>query len=183
MLKAAGLWVLTDRPEVDETAVKRDCRAGGQDAAGTASILAAAKANAVAPRHPGCVVVGGDQMLVCEGEWFDKPADRPAAARQIARLAGRTHSLISAAVAVRDGEMLWAATETAELTMRTLSADFIERYLGAIGDAALDSVGGYQIEGPGIQLFSAISGDHFTILGFPLIPLLGFLREQGVIPT
>jgi len=120
-------------------------------------------------------------MLECGGEWFDKPGDRTAAERQLAQLSGRTHNLISAVVGLRDGNMIWHATEIAELTMRDLSPGFIRSYLGRVGDKATGSVGGYQIEGLGIQLFSAIRGDHFTILGMPLLPLLTFLRAEGVI--
>ena len=181
MLERAGLTVIIDPPNVDEGAVKQDCRARGLNAGDTAMELAIAKAGQIAPRHPGRIVLGADQMLECEGEWFDKPADRPAAARQIARLSGRTHTLFSAVAAMRDGTVIWRGLERAELSVRTLSAGFIESYLDRIGDAVLSSVGGYQVEGLGIQLFDAIRGDHSTILGMPLIPLLGFLRGEGAI--
>jgi septum formation protein len=140
-----------------------------------------AKALEVAVRHPGRIVLGADQMLECDGEWFDKPSDRPAAAQQIARLSGRSHRLVSAVVAIRDGGPTWRFVESAELTMRRLTPAFIDSYLDKVGDKALSSVGGYQIEGPGIQLLSTIKGDHFTILGLPLLPLLDFLRSEGVI--
>jgi septum formation protein len=181
MLERAGLTVTIDPPDVDEGAVKQDCRARGLGAGGSAMELAIAKAGQIAPHHPGRIVLGADQMLECEGEWFDKPADRPAAARQIARLSGRTHTLFSAVAAIRDGNVIWRGLEHAELSMRTLSSDFIESYLDRVGDAVLSSVGGYQVEGLGIQLFDAIRGEHSTILGMPLIPLLGFLRDEGVI--
>jgi septum formation protein len=181
MLERAGLTVTIDAPNVDEGAVKQDCRARGLNAGDTAMELAIAKARQVAPRHAGHIVLGADQMLECGGEWFDKPADRAAAARQIARLSGRTHTLFSAIAAVRDGNVIWRGLESAELSVRSLSAQFIESYLDRVGDAVLSSVGGYQVEGLGIQLFDAIRGEHSTILGMPLIPLLGFLRDEGVI--
>jgi septum formation protein len=181
LLEAAGLSIIVDRPDVDEGAVKRDCHARNLTAAETAETLAIAKAGQVMPRHSGSIVLGADQMLECQGEWFDKPSDRMAAIRQIGRLSGQTHRLVSAVAAMRDGEVIWRAVETAELTMRPLSRSFIESYLNMAGDQVLSSVGGYQIEGPGIQLFSKICGDHFTILGMPLLPLLAFLRGEGVI--
>ena len=181
MLERAGLIVTIDPPDVDEGAVKRDCRARGLSAGETAMELAIAKSRQIAGRYPGQIVFGADQMLECEGEWFDKPVDRLAAGRQIARLSGRTHILFSAVAAIRDGDVIWRGLEHAELSVRTLSSDFIESYLDRVGDAVLSSVGGYQVEGLGIQLFDAIRGEHSTILGMPLIPLLGFLREEGAI--
>ena len=181
MLERAGLSVTIDPPDVDEGAVKRDCRVRGLGAGETAMELAVAKAGQVAPRHPGSIVLGADQMLECDGEWLDKPADRAAAARQIGRLSGRTHTLFSAIAAIRDGTVIWRGLESAELSVRVLSAEFIESYLDRIGDAVLGSVGGYQVEGLGIQLFDGIRGEHSTILGMPLIPLLDFLRAEGLI--
>jgi septum formation protein len=181
MLERAGLTVTIDAPNVDEDAVKQDCRARGLNTGDTAMDLAIAKAKQVAPRHPGRIVLGADQMLECGGEWFDKPADRAAAACQIARLSGRTHTLFSAVAAIRDSDVIWCGLESAELSVRPLSAQFIESYLDRVGDAVLSSVGGYQVEGLGIQLFDEIRGEHSTILGMPLIPLLGFLRDEGVI--
>jgi len=181
MLERAGLTITVDSPDVDEGAVKQDCRSRGLGAGDTAMELAVAKARQIAPHHPGQIVLGADQMLECEGEWFDKPADRAAAARQIARLSGRGHTLFSAVAAIRNGDVIWRGLESAELSVRTLSADFIEFYLDRVGDAVLSSVGGYQVEGLGIQLFDAIRGEHSTILGMPLVPLLGFLRDEDVI--
>ena len=181
MLERAGLTVAVDAPDLDEAVIKQDCRVRGLTAGEAATQLAIAKAARVAPRHPGAIVLGADQMLECGGEWFDKPADRAAAARQIGKLSGRTHTLFSAVAVVRDDAVIWRGLESAELAVRTLSAKFIESYLDRIGDAALSSVGGYQVEGLGIQLFDAIRGEHSTILGMPLIPLMGFLRDEGVI--
>jgi septum formation protein len=181
ILEAAGLLIIADAPDLDENAIKLSCRTQGLSVGETARVLAVAKATQVAPRHPGRIVLGADQMLECEGVWFDKPADRAAAARQIAKLSGRTHTLFSAIAAIRDDAVIWRAIESAELTIRPLSASFIESYLDRVGDGALSSVGGYQVEGVGIQLFSAIQGEHSTILGLPLLPLLDFLRDEGVV--
>jgi septum formation protein len=181
MLERAGLSIVTDAPDVDEGAVKQDCRDKKLSASDTALTLAIAKAAQVAPRHANSIVLGADQMLECDGEWFDKPVDREAAARQISRLSGRTHTLHSAIAAIRDGVMIWRTVESAELDIRPLSPAFIESYLDGVGDAVLSSVGGYQVEGLGVQLFSAIRGEHSTILGMPLLPLLSFLRDEGII--
>ena len=179
IFEAAGIMAILDKPDVDEDALKR--RSVGLTAEQIAMRLARAKVDAVAPRHAGRIVVGGDQMLECGGDWFDKPADRSGAADHLRRLSGRTHRLISAAVALRDGQVLWEGIDMAELTMRALSSDFIESYLDAAGDRVLSSVGAYQVEGLGIQLFSEIRGDHFTILGLPLLPLLDVLRREGAL--
>ena len=131
-------------------------------------------------RKPTDAVIGADQTLECEGKRFSKPASREEARAQIAALAGRTHALHSGLAGVRDGAVVWRHVETARLTMRALSAAEIDAYLDRAGDAALASVGAYQIEGVGIQLFERIEGDYFTILGLPLLPLLKWLREEGV---
>lgn len=183
MLEKAGLSIIVDTPDVDEGCIKRECRDLQLSAGEAAARLAMAKAIQVSPRYPGSIVLGADQMLECEGEWFDKPVDRDAAARQIGRLSGRSHSLFSAVAAVRDGGQIWECLDIAELSVRELSSEFIHRYLDQVGQAVLSSVGGYQIEGLGIQLFDAIRGDHSTILGMPLIPLLGFLRAEGMLPS
>jgi len=181
VLERAGLSIVTDAPNVDEGALKQDCRDRNLSAGETALTLAIAKAAQVAPRHTSSIVLGADQMLECDGEWFDKPVDREAAARQIGRLSGRTHTLYSAVVAIRDGIMIWRTVESAELDVRVLSPAFIDAYLDRVGDAVLSSVGGYQIEGLGVQLFRAIRGEHSTILGMPLLPLMGFLRDEGFV--
>jgi septum formation protein len=183
LLERAGLTIIVDPPELDEEAIKFEGKVHRWSAADTAGKLAEAKARQIAQRHPDRIVLGADQMLECDGAWFDKPVDRAAAARQIARLAGRTHTLFSAVVAIHNGDAIWRGLDTADLSVRSLSPAFIETYLDRVGDAVLSSVGGYQVEGLGIQLFDAIRGDHATILGMPLIPLLGFLRAEGVIAS
>jgi septum formation protein len=181
MLERAAVAIVVAPPDVDEGAIKRRCRSTGQEVGQTALALATAKAQQVESRFPGLVVIGCDQMLECEGEWLDKPPDMETAARQLARMSGRRHSLVSGAVARLDGEEIGTFLSTAALDMRELSAAFIKSYLDLVGDGALRSVGAYQLEGPGVHLFSRIEGDHFTILGMPLFPLLEFLRERGVI--
>lgn len=143
--------------------------------------MAEAKALAVAARHPGATVLGADQLLACDGVWFDKPADRAGAAATLRRLGGRTHKLISAVVAVRGGAVAWRHAATAQLTMRALDDDAIDAYLDACGAAVLGAVGAYHLEGRGAQLFSRIEGDYFTILGLPLLPVLAFLRAENLL--
>jgi septum formation protein len=181
MLENAGLEIIVDKPDVDEGSIKAECLDHHRPVTDAALRLATAKASQVAVRHPGRFVIGADQMLDCDGEWFDKPVDRAAAARQIGKLSGRVHALYSAIAVVRDGTVVWSTVNKAELSVRPLSPDFIESYLDQVGDAVLSSVGGYQVEGLGIQLFDAIRGEHSTILGMPLIPLLAFLRGKGVV--
>jgi septum formation protein len=134
-------------------------------------------------REPGRYVLGADQMLECDGTWFDKPADRDAARAQLLALRGRRHHLVSAAVLALDGERIWHQADRAELVMRDFSTDFLERYLELAGEAACASVGAYQLEGVGAQLFSRVRGDFFTILGLPLLPVLAILRQHGMLPS
>lgn len=177
MLTAAGIPVEVVKPDIDERAVEKPLVDRDVPADQVAAALACAKALAVSRDRPGRFVLAADQTLTCGGIAFHKPADIPAAEWQIASLAGRTHELHSAFVIARDGVPLAEGLEAASLTMRTLHADFIARYLAMIGVAALSSVGGYQLEGPGAQLFDRIEGDHFTILGLPLLAVLASLRE------
>lgn len=181
LLSNAGLEVAIDPGAIDEDEVKRALRADGASAAAVAEALAEMKAMRVTRRHAGALVFGADQMLECNGVWFDKPADRAHAAAHLAALSGKTHQLISAVVCVRDGARLWHHTARASLTMRPLSAGFIERYLDAIGPRATESVGAYQLEGLGTHLFARVEGDYFTILGLPLLAVLAFLREHGAV--
>ena len=146
-----------------------------------ARLLARAKANAVGATLPGRMVLGADQTLARGNRRFGKPTDRASAAEQLRALRGRTHELHSAVALVRDNDVLFADVDTARLTMRDFSDDFIEQYLDWVGDAALASVGGYQLESIGIHLFERVEGDYFTILGLPLLPLLGFLRENDYV--
>lgn len=181
LLRAAGLAFETVAPGVDEAGVKESAKADGLSAEDCALLLAELKARRVSEARPEALVIGADQILVCEGTWFDKPPDRAAAARQLAALAGRTHALVTAVVCLRGGVRVWHHLAVPRLTMRALSAATIDAYLAAAGEAVTRNVGAYAVEGLGIRLFSAISGDHGAILGLPLLPLLGFLRQHGVL--
>ena len=183
LLAGAGLAFEKAPAGVDEDAVKTSLKAEGASATQLADTLAELKAARISPRFPGALVLGADQVLACDGEWFDKPPDLAAARAQLLRLRDRTHQLFSAAVIVRDGERIWGRTEHATLRMRGFSEDFLDAYLARVGDTALASVGAYQLEGPGVQLFSHIDGDFFTILGLPLLALLDFLRGHGALPA
>lgn len=180
LLRGAGIEFAVDVAAIDEDEVKRALAAENAEAGQAAETLAELKARRVAGRHPGTLVVGADQILAAGRRWYDKPRDRADARGQIATLAGAPHQLVSALVVVRDGERLWHHVERARLVMRSLAPATIDAYLDLVGDAALASPGGYQVEGPGAQLFAAIEGDHAGILGLPLLPLLGFLRGHGI---
>lgn len=181
MLVAAGIPVEIARPDIDERAVEAPLVAAGSPCDAVAAALACAKALVVSQANPGRLVLGADQTLICDGDAFHKPETVMAAADQIAALAGRTHELHSAFVLAKDGAPVIDGIAVARLTMRSLSPDFIISYLDAVGKAALSSVGGYQIEGVGAQLFETIEGDHFTILGLPLFAVLAGLRDLGVL--
>lgn len=183
LLIRAGVPVQSVPAAVDETGVKQALKAEGADAGGAAEALAELKARRVTASFPGALVIGADQMLECDGVWFDKPEDLDAARATLRALSGRNHSLVVSVVVLRDGARLWHHTERAELTMRTLSDSYIESYLAAAGDGILDSVGCYRLEGLGAQLFRSVRGDHFTVMGLPLLPLLDFLRGHGAIAT
>jgi septum formation protein len=148
-----------------------------------AEALADLKASKLARKYTGPYVIGGDQMLECDGRWFDKPVDRADAASHLRLLSGRTHTLYSAVVVFHNGARVWHHIDHATLTMRSLSDGFIDRYLDAAGDAVLSCAGSYQVEGLGAQLFNKVKGDHFTIQGLPLLPLLDFLRVRKVLPA
>jgi septum formation protein len=181
LLAAAGVAHVAVPALIAEDTVKQSLRAEGASPLEVAETLAELKALRVSAQHPGRLVIGADQMLVCGDDLLDKPEDLDRAARHLALLSGRAHELPTAAVVVLDGRRIWHHRDTPRLTMRPLSDTFIADYLGAVGDAALSSVGAYQLEGRGAQLFEKIEGDFFTILGLPLLPLLGFLRARGAL--
>ncbi len=178
VLEAAGIAVTAQAAAVDEAAVKESLKAEGASAIQTAETLAELKAQRVATKYPGALVIGADQMLSCNGVWFDKPVDQDHAAAHLRALSGKTHELNTAVCVVRNGGRIWHYNAIARLTMRALSDDFIASYLKAAGPAVLTSVGAYQLEGRGAQLFAAVEGDFFTILGLPLLPLMDFLRAN-----
>ena len=173
LLTAAGFTVEVRRPDFEEGPLKRSML--GAAAPDVALALAEGKARSVS--SPGALVLGGDQMLSLEGKWLTKPCDRFGLARQIGELQGRTHELHSAAVLMREGEVLWRGVETARLTMRSLTKAEIDAYVAGVSQSVLGCVGGYEIEGLGVTLFERIEGDLFTIQGLPLLSILKALRE------
>jgi septum formation protein len=179
LLVSAGLAVETIPADLDERALQRE--SGLTHPADIAALLAGEKARAVSLRHPGRIVIGADQTLALGETLFSKPADRAAAAVQIGRLAGKTHELHSAVSVMADGAPQFAHVSVARMTMRALTAQQIEAYLDEAGTAVTASVGAYQLEKTGVHLFERIEGDHFTILGLPLLPLFGFLRSRGLL--
>lgn len=181
LLADAGVTAASEAAAIDEAEVRAGLRAERASAAQAAETLAELKALRVARRHPGALVIGADQMLDCNGVWFDKPADRDQARAQLQALRGRAHELISAVCIVRDGARIWHAADRARLTMRAFSDDFLDDYLAREGDAVLACVGAYRLEGPGVQLFQRVEGDFFTVLGLPLLALLDFLRGHGMV--
>lgn len=181
MLEAAGVEIDVVPSDIDERAVEQTLEGTGASPEDVAQVLAEAKALDVSEKHPGRLVLGCDQTLSLGEELFHKPADMEAARRHLLKLSGNTHQLNSAVVLARDGEAIWRHVGIARLTMRKLDPAFIGRHLAHVGQAALNSVGAYQIEGEGIQLFEKVEGDHFTIVGLPLLPLLKELRALGAI--
>jgi septum formation protein len=181
LLRHVGLSVEALAPSVDEQEMKAAFLAERAPAEACAEALAELKAVRISQRHPGALVIGADQMLDCNGVWFDKPADEAHARAHLQALRGKTHRLVTAAVVARNGRRIWHTIDTARLTMRPFGDAFLDDYLRRVGPAVLSSVGAYHLEGLGAQLFSRIEGDFFTILGLPLLPLLGFLRDQGAL--
>jgi nucleoside triphosphate pyrophosphatase len=185
MLHDAGLAFEVIPAAVDEPALKHSfaARTPRLPPSALADALARAKAEAVSQAHPRGLVIGADQILALGDDLFDKPGTDAAVRVQLERLRGKTHRLISAVALAEAGEIVWSHTEEAVLTMRSFSPEFLDRYLAQSGGRVRDIVGAYEIECPGIQLFERVSGDHFTIIGLPLVPLLAALRARGVIAT
>ncbi|MER9577557.1 Maf-like protein [Mesorhizobium sp. M0189] len=181
LLVNAGVVVEAVPASVDERALEAPLQNSGVSPEDVALVLAEAKATEVSERKPGALVLGCDQTLSLGDELFHKPADMEGARRHLLALSGKTHHLNSAVVLARDGQVLWRHVGIASLTMRKLDSAFIGRHLARVGAKALSSVGAYQIEGEGIQLFEKIEGDYFTIVGLPLLPVLAKLRELGAI--
>ncbi|HEY8300034.1 MAG TPA: Maf family protein [Methyloceanibacter sp.] len=182
VLEVAGLAFIVEPPGLDEAVMRQAL--GGKGSLSphdVAEVLARAKAEAVSDLAPKAYVIGGDQVLALGDTIFSKPDSMEAARRQLLDLSGKTHTLHTAVAVATDGETIWAETTIAALTIRKLSPEFIGRYLVAAGEEVLSSVGAYQLESLGVQLFEKIDGDYFSILGLPLIPLLDTLRREGVI--
>jgi septum formation protein len=182
LLSQTGLYFKTAKPPVDESVIRTALKEAGASALEVADNLAESKANSVAAILPGAYVIGADQMLECDGVWFDKPVDREGARSHLQALRGKTHQLITAAVIAHEGKIVWRHAETARMTMRDFSDAFLDQYLDKAGDGALHSVGAYELEGVGAQLFEKVEGDFFAVLGLPLIPLLAALRQAGALP-
>jgi septum formation protein len=181
LMENAGLSFEAHPAKIDERAIEAPLEQQGATPEAIALVLAKAKAKEVSDRFPGVMVIGSDQTMSQGHRTFHKPRNIDEAADHLKALAANTHNLNSAVALVYNGDTIWEHVSRAELTMRALTDDFIARHLKRVGDRALSSVGAYQLEGEGIQLFSRIEGDYFTILGLPMLPLLAKLRELGVI--
>lgn len=184
VLKNAGIVFRVDPPELDERPIREKLQAEGMHPAGIGMELAKEKARIVSlrPGNQGFYVIGADQILLCEGKMYGKPVDLKTAGEHLRNLRGKTHTLLSSVAIYRNGECVHTLTDKARLTIRNFTKEFLDDYLKRAGEGALTSVGAYQLEGIGALLFRKIEGDFFTILGLPLIPLLRFFREQGVLP-
>lgn len=181
MLDGAGVPYRAQSADVDERAIEAEL--GDALPETVALALARAKALAVSATEPGALVLGSDSLVVCNGQRFDKPADRSQAAEHLRFFSGRTMHLHSAAALARDGSIVWKAGARADLHVIEMSDRFIEDYLAVEWPDVAGCVGVFRIEALGVRLFRSIDGDYFTILGMPLFPVLGALRAFGVIPS
>jgi septum formation protein len=182
MLHAAGLKFRRQESDVDEPVLRQQWEQdGGEDAGEIAAILARAKACAVSAEHRQALVIGVDSVLADSAQIYDKPGNRERAREQLIALRGRRHALVSAVCVARGGAAVWECADTAYISYRAYTDEFLETYLREVDESVFGSVGACQIEALGIHLFSAVEGDHFTILGLPLVPLLSYLREAGAV--
>lgn len=182
LLEAAGIKAEYTAPNVDEAAFRNSMRAASLPVREQAMQLAELKAMRVSAKRPG-LVIGADQMLALGEEAFDKPQDLAAAQRHLEQLSGKSHTLETAIVICEGGLPVWRHLSRPKLTMRPLSTFFVANYIAECGESLLSSVGAYQLEGRGAQLFSRIEGDYFSILGLPLLPLLDYLRLRKVLQS
>lgn len=183
LLLAAGVPHQVVPANVNEDEVKHSLAREGAPPLTVAQTLAELKAQQISLRNRDALVIGADQVLDCDGQLFDKPADLDHARAHLIALRGRRHTLVASVNVMRDGREIWRHNEQAHLDMRQLSDAFVEWYIDRMGDQACESVGAYKLEGLGAQLFSNLEGDFFSILGLPLLPLLGVLRNHGVVPS
>lgn len=181
LLREAGVSFGVCPPAVDEEAAKRSFQSEGRRHEQLADRLAELKALSVSRASPHTAVLGCDQVLSCEGNLFDKSRDFTEARATLMALRGKTHTLITSCVLARDGDVVWRCREQAQLTMRPFSDEFLDSYLKSEGRSVLSSVGCYQYEGRGVQLFESVAGDYFSILGLPLIAVLSALRQEGIL--
>jgi septum formation protein len=179
LLQAAGIPIEIKAADIDERGI--EAKAGVDDPGAVAVLLAREKAMAVSVQQPARLVIGADQTLALGQRRFSKPVDRAGAREQLKILRGQSHALHSAVAIIREGSAIFEHCAVARLTMRDFSDEFLESYLDAAGDAVTASVGAYQVEGFGVQLFERIDGDHSTILGLPLLPVLDALRREGML--
>ncbi len=181
LLLGCGLSFTTDPANIDEDVVKLEYRAAGKPAREAALRLAEEKALKVSRKQPKAIVIGADQILFCKDQWFDKPGSPEGLRAQLTALRGKEHQLVCGLSIAYDNNIIWTHHDTTYMTMRDFSDDFLDDYVDSVGYRVEGSVGGYHLEGLGVQLFDKIDGDYFTILGLPLLPLLGFLRDQGIL--
>jgi len=183
LLQNAGVDIEIMPADVDEDAMKRVLSSQSPQPKGgdLAEFLAEAKALDISRKNPGHLVIGADQTLQCGDLLFDKARDMKDARKKLLALRGNTHTLYSAIACARQGAVVWRYNDAAHLTMRDFSPEFLGKYLALLGDEMLGSVGAYKLEAQGMQLFEKITGDYFTILGLPLLPLLEFLRAEGIL--
>jgi septum formation protein len=182
LLRAAGVVFEVEPAAIDEEEIKTGYRRENRKVMDLAIALAELKAMRISARHPDALVIGADQILICGDVWFDKPPDLDHARAQLIALRGKTHELVTGVVTMRDGARLWHLVQTPKLTMRDFTEDFLDRYLHESAVEVLESVGAYRLEEHGVQLFSRVEGDYFSVLGLPLLPLLEHLRLQGELP-
>ncbi|WP_037492561.1 Maf family protein [Sneathiella glossodoripedis] len=183
LLKNAGLTFEAIAAKVDESEMKLSLQAAGASATDTAIALAELKALKISKDYPEHLVIGADQMLECNGVWFDKPVDMSHARAHLSSLRGKTHHLQNAVCVAKSNTIIWHFSNTASLQVRQFSEDFLDEYLETAGEGILSSVGAYQLEGLGAQLFNRVEGDFFSILGLPLLPLIDFLRGHKVVAS
>ena len=182
LLRNAGLLFEVSPAEIDEEAIREGMATEHTPHGDVARMLAELKAVRISRHHGETLVVGADQILSCGRLMYGKPVDRAGAAAQLSALSDKTHTLFSAICVARHGDVIWHHVDKIEMKMRRLTPELIERYLDAAGPEILSNAGSYAIEGLGAQLFSAVHGDHFSIQGVPLLPLLAFLREHRIVP-
>jgi len=181
LLLGAGLSFTINPADLDEKTIKTKFRTEKRTACETAVALAEAKALHVSKNKPESLVIGADQMLDCEGVWYDKSGSPEVLLEHLKSLRGKTHHLVVGVAVAKGGEILWRYEDSTKLVMRDFSDEFLEDYVGSVGYLVEGSVGGYHLEGLGVHLFEEINGDYFSILGLPLLPLLRFLRSQGIV--
>lgn len=183
LLEAAGIALVIDPADIDERAAEAASPREAATPEGAALLLARAKAFETAKRNPARIVLGADQTLALGSERFSKPKSREAARAQLRKFSGKTHALHSGVALVRDGAVLFETVSSAHLTMHAFSDALLDAYLDEAGDRVMQSVGAYQLESVGVNLFEKIEGDHFTILGMPLLPLLAYFRSSGMMAS